>query len=158
MIIITAFRNDFRSFDYDYEDIYDDDYWDDLDTTTTDSSVPANNTETQDSNGSVQNNRRRRRRKRSTTTEKSNRTKTTLKRTNSASSVLGLNILLYQDRDDYFGDGGAGEIGVVSNNYYGFKVLIYFKHSLYAYYLNLTFKHFSEIQQLKHFLRLGSCS
>ena len=128
MIIFTVFRNHFRSFDYDYEDIYDDDYWDTLDTTTTDSSVPANNTETQDSNDS-QSITRRRRRKRSTTTEKSNRTKTTLKRTNSASSVLGLNILLYQDRDDYFGDGGTGEIGVVSNNYYGFKVLIYFKPS-----------------------------
>ena len=130
MIIFTVFRNDFRSFDYDYEDIYDDDYWDDLDTTTTDSSVPSNNTETQDSNGSAP--MKRRRRKRSTTTEKSNQTKTTLKRTNSASSVLGLNILLYQDRDDYFGAGGAGEIGVVSNNYYGFKVHIYLKPSLYA--------------------------
>ena len=130
LIILTVFRNDFRSFDYDYEDIYDDDYWDYLDTTTTDSSVPANDTGTQDSNGSGPT--KRRRRKRSTTAEKSNRTKTTLKKTNSASSVLGLNILLYQDRDDYFGDGGAGEIGVVSNNYFGFKVLIYFTSTLYA--------------------------
>ena len=108
-----------RSFDYDYGDIYDDDYWDYLD--------GENETETQDSGGGGEQNdednqeTNKRRRKRSSDTTTKNKAKTKLKRTNSASSVLGLNIMLYQDEDDYFKK--DEDIGVVYNNYFGFKVL-----------------------------------
>ena len=105
-----------RSFDYDYEDIYDDDYYDDLDGENAENSDGG---EEQDDGDNQESDKRRRKRSTGTTTK--NNTKTKLKRTNSASSVLGLNVMLYQDRDDYFKK--DGDIGVVHNNYYGFKVL-----------------------------------
>ena len=91
-------------FDYDYKDIYDDDYWNYKDKE--ESSLSKN------------------RKKRSSPNEtivQMNETKkiTGLRRTNSASSVLGLNILLYQDHDDYKGKTWTG---VVQNNFLGFKV------------------------------------
>lgn len=49
--------------------------------------------------------------------EKSNKTKATLRKTNSASSVLGLNVLLNGDEDNY-------QKGLIQNNYDGFTVNI----------------------------------
>ena len=105
----------FSSFDYDYGDIYNDDYWEWYATATT-TEQSGNAQQGSDQTGDTTTGRRRRKR----STETTNSTTTTLKKTNSASSLLGLNILLYQDRDDYFGK--QKELGVVQNNYYGFKV------------------------------------
>ena len=52
-----------------------------------------------------------------------NKTKTSLKKTNSASSVLGLNILLYQNLADYWNP--PDWRGLVQNNYIGFKVILH---------------------------------
>ena len=46
--------------------------------------------------------------------------KTNLRKTNSASSVLGLNVLLHQDYEDYWNP--PGWKGLVQNSYHGFKV------------------------------------
>ena len=91
-------------FDYDYKDIYDDDYW--------------NYKDKQES--SLSKNRKKRSLPNETIVQ-TNETKkiTGLRRTNSASSVLGLNILLYQDHDDYKGKTWTG---VVQNSFLGFKV------------------------------------
>ena len=88
-------------FDYDYKDIYDDDYW--------------NYKDKQDSE-----NRKKRSLPNETIVQLNDTKKITgLRRTNSASSVLGLNILLYQDHDDYKGKTWTG---VVQNSFLGFKV------------------------------------
>ena len=108
-----------RSFDYDYEDIYDEDYYDYLDG---ENSMETSISQSVEDDGNNQEEDKRRK-KRSTGTTTQKQTKTKLKRTNSASSVLGLNIMLYQDRDDYFKK--DEEIGIVYNNYFGYKVLIH---------------------------------
>ena len=63
------------------------------------------------------------RRKRSTSGNETNnattsKSKTVLKRTNSASSVLGLNVLLYQNQTEYW-------TGLVQNSFVGFKVRLF---------------------------------
>ena len=108
-------------FDYDYGDIYDDDYYnDDYGGESTDTNDEGTTTAgTTGSNGDDQNDRK----KRSVSAKSTNKTKKSknkLKRTNSASSVLGLNILLYQDLDDYYKP--PSWQSVVQNSYLGFKV------------------------------------
>ena len=98
-------------FDYEYNDIYDEDYWnynDDL----------YERSEKMDL--SISKNRK----KRSLGDERNenldkNNAEISLKRTNSASSVLGLNILLYQNENDYR---TLNWTGVVQNSFVGFKV------------------------------------
>ena len=98
-------------FDYEYDDIYDEDYWNYNDEL-------YDRSEKQDR--SISKNRE----TRSLGDERNeNLSKTTaeinLKRTNSASSVLGLNILLYQNENDYR---TLNWTGVVQNSFVGFKV------------------------------------
>ena len=125
-IIHQLYEIIFSSFDYDYGDIYDTDYWDwvynynDNTTATTERSGTAQQGGNDDSTQTDDTTTSRRRRKRST--ETTNSTSTTLKKTNSASSALGLNILLYQDKDDYFSSNRHKKLGVVQNHYYGYKV------------------------------------
>ena len=116
-------------FDYDYGDIYDDDYYnDDYGGDSTDvndeGTTPAGATESNDggtvSNDSDDQNDRKKRSISAKSTNKTKKSKSKLKRTNSASSVLGLNILLYQDLDDYYKP--PSWQGVVQNSYLGFKV------------------------------------
>ena len=112
--LIYSFR-----FDYEYGDIYDEDYWDYLDKLYRGS---------ENEDPSLSSKDRKRRSLENNTTlgndsdlglSKGNGT-TILKRTNSASSVLGLNILLYQDQNDYY---ASNWTGVVQNSFLGFKVL-----------------------------------
>ena len=98
-------------FDYEYNDIYDEDYWNYNDqlyerSEKMDLSISKN------------------RQKRSLGDERyenldQKKEEISLKRTNSASSVLGLNILLYQNENDYR---TLNWTGVVQNSFVGFKV------------------------------------
>ena len=116
-------------FDYDYGDIYDDDYYnDDYGGESTDindeGTTTAGATES-NGGGTTTEDDQNDRRKRSISAKSTNKTKKSknkLKRTNSASSVLGLNILLYQDLDDYYKP--PSWQSVVQNSYLGFKVSI----------------------------------
>ena len=115
-------------FDYDYGDIYDDDYYnDDYGGESTDindeGTTTAGATESNGGGTTSEDNSGNDRRKRSISAKSTNKTKKSknkLKRTNSASSVLGLNILLYQDLDDYYKP--PSWQSVVQNSYLGFKV------------------------------------
>ena len=102
-------------FDYEYDDIYDEDYWnynDELyDRSEKQDRSISKNRETR-SLGDERNENL------SETTAEIN-----LKRTNSASSVLGLNILLYQNENDYR---TLNWTGVVQNSFVGFKVCQFF--------------------------------
>ena len=92
-------------------------------TTTKDNSgsnAGSNDEEDGSENNNDNQNDRRKRSVPANSTNKTKKTKNKLKRTNSASSVLGLNILLYQDLDDYYKP-PAWE-SVVQNSYLGFKV------------------------------------
>ena len=98
-------------FDYEYDDIYDEDYWN-------------YNDELYERSENQVRSDSKNRKKRSLSDEKNenlNKTKAeiSLKRTNSASSVLGLNILLYQNEEDYR---TINWTGVVQNSFVGFKV------------------------------------
>ena len=64
-------------------------------------------------------NKKRRKRAATTSTPKRASSKK-LRKTNSASSVLGLNILLYQNQEDYYKP--PSWKGLVQNSYVGFKV------------------------------------
>ena len=112
--LISLFR-----FDYEYDDIYDDDYWEYNDklydsSEELDYSVPKNRKKR-----SLDDDNRKRSNKK--------KGKTSLRRTNSASSVLGLNILLYQNIDDYR---TINWTGVVQNSFFGFKVHYTFKKNI----------------------------
>ena len=78
--------------------------------------------ETEEDNGNPDNGGGEKRRKRSTqggkTSNSTNEPK--IKKTNSASSVLGLNILLFQNESDY--NNPPNWEGIVQNSYLGFKV------------------------------------
>jgi len=129
----------FSTFDYDYGDIYDDAYYagdyygdgyqdgggnDDGQTaggTTEEESVATEASETTE-NANEENSGRRKRSTGAGQTSSINQNANTpkVRKTNSASSVLGLNLLLYQKESDY--NKPPNWEGIVQNSYLGFKV------------------------------------